>query len=870
MEQIKNKSLLLVGVITLAASMFAGCTEYADDPAEFTTENIVINYTDSVIDASISSGSRTRSVPESTEISSGVLTSKSGKKMYLSCTEAPWPVDKNVVTRGAKVTTVGISNMGVSASVYGSSSSYTSAGCGSYFYKESVSSGTPTKFYWPTADYKISFFGYYPYNNAAFTVQSAASATGAPTYSYTVPSAIASQQDIMTGQVVDRLGGSSSPVNLTLAHRCSAIHFSITNDRSDAITVNSISIEGVKYTGTLSGSTWTLGGGVNSSSTNPFNLISNSSITAGATVDITGISNIFMMLPQTLPSGATLKVVVDDEEFEAELIGTWVSGSEYTYSLSFIEPWEYFLNVTGPTNYTYTGGTNSYSIQSYRQKDDGAVTEAAPWTVTFDADGDGVFNDSKPSWLTTFTSSGGGSISASPYEATVSAQVYSSSLGSGNAAEITTSILSSATPVVDYDLSDPNGVGSPQNTSNCYMVHAPGTYKLPLVYGNAIKNGTDNQTAYKPGSVSNGLANFINHAGTAISAPWLTKSGTGVNGGMGLAVNDAQLIWQDVNNLTTDYAIDGDYLKFKVPAASIAEGNAVIAVKVGSTIVWSWHIWVTPETYSNLTTVATGSHNYQVTPVNLGWVGSGSITKTGYAGRSCAVKITQAGGLSETFNVTQTENVTVTAVKGGNSPYYQWGRKDPFIPSNGSGNTNKTVYIGSGVDTGGFKYEGSTSATIGTNIQKPWIHYYNSSTYGPVSTTYYNMWDAKNATTNNVATATKKTIYDPCPPGFCVPTGNLWNYFGNNGSRTMSTWDSTNKGATWNTGITGDDLWFPAAGFRYNSSGALSDVGSNGDYWSATPSSTYSGRRLYFYSSYWYWNYFNRAYGFSVRPVAEE
>ena len=43
MEQKKNKFLLLAGVITLAASMLAGCTEYAEDPAEFTTENIVIN-----------------------------------------------------------------------------------------------------------------------------------------------------------------------------------------------------------------------------------------------------------------------------------------------------------------------------------------------------------------------------------------------------------------------------------------------------------------------------------------------------------------------------------------------------------------------------------------------------------------------------------------------------------------------------------------------------------------------------------------------------------------------------------------------------------------------------------------------------------
>ena len=156
------------------------------------------------------------------------------------------------------------------------------------------------KYYWPTSDYRISFFGYYPYNNAAFTVQSAASATGAPTYTYTVPSAIASQQDIMTGQVTNQPGGSSSPVNMTLAHRCSAIHFSITNDRSETITVNSISIEGVKYSGTLNENTWTLGSGVNSSSTNPFTLTYGNSIAAGATVDITGTSNIFMMLPSEL------------------------------------------------------------------------------------------------------------------------------------------------------------------------------------------------------------------------------------------------------------------------------------------------------------------------------------------------------------------------------------------------------------------------------------------------------------------------------------------------------------------------------------------------------------------------------------------
>ena len=543
------------------------------------------------------------------------------------------------------------------------------------------------------------------------------------------------------------------------------------------------------------------------------------------------------------------------------------SGKYVTHNIA--ESYSVFtLSVTGPAAYTYSGGSKTYSVTSYKSNSAGTKSKAAAWTATYSTDGGSSYSSTKPSWLTTFTASGDGSTTASDYTATVSAQ---SAMTPTSATA--SSILSSATAVGSssdyYDLST-NGGTTSRTTANCYMVHAPGYYKLPLVYGNAIKNGAVNTTAFYPNVSSNALARFINHAGTGITGPWINKSGSGVDAGMNITVNGAQLIWQDVDGLTSDYAIDGDYLKFRVPAASIAEGNAVIAVKSGSTIVWSWHIWVTPETYSNLTTVATGSHNYRVTPVNLGWVGSGSITKSGYEGRECIVKISQAGGQEQTFTITQSPEITVTTTKGGNSPFYQWGRKDAFPPSNGSGNTDKTVYVGSGVDSKGWAYEASTSATIGTNIQNPWKHYYSSSTYGPVSTTYYNMWDAQNTTTDNVTSATKKTIYDPCPPGFCVPTGNLWYFFGNGSSRTMSTWDSTNKGATWNTGITGDALWFPAAGCRYFSSGALNSVGSSGDYWSATPYSTSSGRGLDINSSYWSWYYDIRASGFSVRPVAEE
>lgn len=719
------KSLLQTSAMAIVIGMMFSCTEDIEGKSsEFTTDRIVINLTESADDGMTIA--KTRSVPDTEKPGDQILSSKSGKKMYLSCTETPWPSAKTATTRGAQVTTAGISNIGVSASVYSSSSSYTSAGCGSYFFKESVASGTPTKFFWPTSDYKISFFGYYPYNNAAFTVQSFASATGAPTYAYTVPSTIANQQDIMTGQVVDQLGGSSSSINMTLSHRCSAIHFSITNNRSSAITVNSISIEGVKYTGTLNESTWILSDGVNSSSTNPFTLSYGSAVSAGVTADITGTNNIFMMLPQTLPATATLKMVVDDEEFETGLTGTWQAGKEYTYNITI-----------------------------------GDV--------------------------------------------------------------ITT---------IDLSMVDNAGnARASMTTANCYLVHAAGKYKIPLVYGNAIKNGGVNTVSFNPGSVANGTNRFVNHAGSGITGPWITKSGTGIDAGMGLTAASAELLWQDANGLISAVGIDGDYLTFTV--GTFNGGNALIAVKDGSgTILWSWHIWATDETLASTTAVATGSHTYNVAAVNLGWVPTGGDGKQGYC------------------------------------TYFQWGRKEPFIPAAGYSNTNYTVYDINGTVITGITYQASTTATIADNIKNPTCHYYNSNTGGPVTTTYYNMWDAQNTVTENVTTATKKTIYDPCPPGLCVPTGNLYYHIGDGSYRNDSNWDSTNKGKTWT--VSGANIYFPATGIRQADTGNLVYLGGYGFYWSATPYDTTYGRAMSYRPDLWFWYIYLRASSHPVRPVAEE
>ena len=401
-------------------------------------------------------------------------------------------------------------------------------------------------------------------------------------------------------------------------------------------------------------------------------------------------------------------------------------------------------------------------------------------------------------------------------------------------------------PAIDLSMVDNDGSihdDLSMTTANCYLVHETGKYRIPLVYGNAIMNDTVHTLAFYPGkdgSITNGIDRFVNHNGDGITGPWITKSGSGINAGMGLTAASAELLWQDANGLISSVSVDGDYLKFTV--GTFTSGNAVIAVKDGSgTILWSWHIWATENDLSNTTVVSTGSHNYTVAPVNLGWVPLGGGGRKGYC------------------------------------PYYQWGRKDPFIPCDGTdgGNTNKTVYDISGTSVTGLTYQTSTTATIADNIKYPTYFYYNSSTRGPVTTTYYNMWDARNIATSNVFTRTKKTIYDPCPPGFCVPTNGLFYFIYTDGgnAREMNTWDSSNKGAVWNIGITGDDLWFPAVGSRTSGSGNLDwGVGSVGYFWSVTPYDASSIKNLGYRDNNngWMNPYFIKGYALCVRPVTEE
>ena len=408
-----------------------------------------------------------------------------------------------------------------------------------------------------------------------------------------------------------------------------------------------------------------------------------------------------------------------------------------------------------------------------------------------------------------------------------------------------------------------------RTTANCYLVHAPGTYKIPLVYGNAIKNGDETSTAaFYTTQTSNTLQRLVNHADAGITTPWIKTQ-------LGACPDGAQLVWEDVKGMISSVGIDtsgNGFLTFTVDPDKIGEGNAVIAATLSGTIVWSWHVWVTNETLSNLTSINTGSHTYQVAPVNVGQVnGTIKAGATIYAGELCQVRAT-VNGVTEEFQVSAKDYVTGGTAYYNPSPYYQWGRKDPMYPVIGGYNsigTRITDYIGTTIIS-------TTSATPGATIQHPDFWYYNESNSGPYGTgTAYagkrNYWDAENITLDNSnstsrAVATVKTVYDPCPPDFCVPTSNLYKYIYSNYSSYFP-WTSSPLGRTWNKD--GAYLFFPANGRRHIYANLIYD--NNATYWAATPSDGWYARVLNFTQNNVYFElYSKRSCGFSIRAVAEE
>lgn len=510
----------------------------------------------------------------------------------------------------------------------------------------------------------------------------------------------------------------------------------------------------------------------------------------------------------------------------------------YIFSLGVPGGFVYDLEVGCETrSLPQGGGTLTYKVLSSKKPDTNPAVETG-WTAQFSTDGK-TWTTTVPSWLTSsFTAADGGSTTPEAFSVTIGANNSGAWRGS------TTSVATSSANARDlscYDIYG-NKIGgtegsAPYNTANCYVVSAPGWYKIPCVYGNGYRNGSVNGGAFQGPSSGSGVmtGQFQKHSGTiAANKPWIKDNS--------VSIAKVALLWQDVSKLISQVSYSNNYIYFYVDPSYIAQGNALIAAQLSnSTVVWSWHIWVMDNPASNLETKEVYSHPSYPAANNPNGMLSRNMgySEYGATSRGTLVKITQtASGLSQTFNVTQDGTFYRKMV------HYQWGRKDPMWPiriNSGSSNTPDPFATGQAEATwynisgGSISRPGNSgTASIAQSITNPASFITGGSNYCWSGTRYDNLWNTNitSAQSSAVQRAVKKTIYDPCPPGYKVPDKNAFTGFSRTGtscqrsSNDFSAWNKNNV-ATYEgyyfylnkDNHSAGTIFFPFTGSRFPSNG---------------------------------------------------
>ena len=748
---------------------------------------------------------------------------------------------------------------------------------------------------WAFSQPYARFFAVHPAkeNYSKMTINDMAAADIAPSVDFEVEPNVRDQKDFMTactGDVHYATRGVHPTTNLDFRHALTGIRFAVGQNLSWNKIIDKVEIQNAvmksKYTlskdfnGT--GAAWD-----HSADTRGTATLSGVSVSTSESPNTTIMGNAgdnftFYMIPQVL-TGKNVKVNVhctDGTVIDVVLKGEWKAGTTRTYKLSQTNSnWNYVLTATDPSraaNYDETT-SQAYTITSYRENS--GTRQAVPWKVIgYDADNDGTFTMAeKPAWLTALSSeSGSGGTSAEAGTATLTKDVKDLLKERNDRLKNATAVGSASAP---YDLSLHNyqGATTARNTANSYLISAPGHYRIPLVYGNAIKNGATNSNAYETTATGTYvLQHFKDHNNQNITDPWIEKSNA-ANAG----IDGAKIVWADEQDLVhlsaSPIKQDGGnaYLDFEVKQADIKSGNAVVAVTKNGTVLWSWHLWFAPKDALDKIKVTNHQNkNYDFTKEALGWKPIQWSGSTYSSARTVKVKVEQTVANNGTkqeavINITQNPG----NVKQGATTLYQFGRKDAFPGVDASKLATNSHFTENAGD----------NMSIENGIQHPDRYYAGGSNWNN-NYGYYNLWSADNTVTGgwNVGNdnLVVKTVYDPSPVGFKMPANNAFTGFTadgkNDGTKNV---DGTDVEQTFSNNF-GHNFWtsssktatinFPASGFRFSNGGALTDVGRSGYYWLAVPGSSSNGCDLLFHS-------FNvrplsddaRSFGFAVRPVSE-
>jgi len=257
-------------------------------------------------------------------------------------------------------------------------------------------------------------------------------------------------------------------------------------------------------------------------------------------------------------------------------------------------------------------------------------------------------------------------------------------------------------------------------------------------------------------------------------------------------VAKAEILWETDNTATAPAAnaiiasvsVDGDYIVFSTPEP-LKPGNALIAAKdADGKILWSWHIWAPATEIVNST--------------------FGGIVNVPMMDRNLGALVPAAADA-------EPDGTSIGML-------YQWGRKDPF-PGAAIASAAKPFVTNGTISLVSEKQ----NYTVAETIQNPTVYVV---TGGDSNKTWMTAEEM-----SNDFWGIKKTVYDPCPPGYIVPTRDkdncpLWAATANFAV------DQTNKVLKVSASAEAKEfVLFPVNG--YLDQGEIKNAGSRSYYWSS-------------------------------------
>ena len=423
-------------------------------------------------------------------------------------------------------------------------------------------------------------------------------------------------------------------------------------------------------------------------------------------------------LPHDL-SGLTMSFTFADNTTKSVKLGkttggtfsyqTFLAAKKYRITNVYLPEQETFTytieQIDDITTYGHVATTTSttglpFTVKSYKTSSLTGATTPVTWKLKFQkANGEWTYDITEAAYygqLSTDIITGSGGTSGESVRADIARShtddeyhYYGEIEDAATAALRAKSPLPSATSDAGdgyFDLSKHpvygtiDGAEQSQETANCYVISAPGKYKLPLVYGNALRNGSTNAVSYRP-TLQSGvndndhyMRQFLRHDDNPIQGPWITTDN-------GISVSDAVVVWQDGSEsadmqilFNSDISVSGNYIFFEIKKEKIRPGNILLAARNSSgTIVWSWHIWVTNKDLTPVSVKDMNNVTHGMMGFNLGWTDAKTAGGYKWDDWDIPVKVVQIEGGVE---VGDTEQFTISQL--GES-----GEVDANVGSNG-------------------------------------------------------------------------------------------------------------------------------------------------------------------------------------------